>query len=161
MLEGPDGHRTLIAPTAEVAAFVPSIYSFDEVVTAPVSWRKVEGGIEVIAGDLTVRLRIGGISALGVLMRLVPQSFATSPGWLRLIDPVARILVPGSGTAGSAGGGRREYYGVTLVRSITHLHAVRGGIDLGALARVDPPVRFGFGSAPATPSLVDVTTTIR
>jgi hypothetical protein len=128
----------------------------------PVAWRKVDGGIRVTAdGLLDLRLGIGPISGLGMLLRAVPRAFATRPGWLRLIDPVARILVPGSATAGTAGGGSREFYGVTLARRVASLEARFEGQDLGALARLWPPVRFGFGSAPAAPSLVDVTTTIR
>jgi hypothetical protein len=33
-------------------------------------------------------------------------------------------------------------------------------MSLGALADVDPPVRFGFGSTPRFPALVRVTTTV-
>jgi hypothetical protein len=35
------------------------------------------------------------------------------------------------------------------------------GEDQGGLAPVDPPVRFGFGSTPRTPSLVRVVTLVR
>jgi hypothetical protein len=79
---------------------------------------------------------------------------------LRAIDPVAARLVPGVRTAGSAGHGRREYYGVRRTRLITSVHATFRGADLGGVAPLDPPVRFGFSSAPATPQLVEVTTTI-
>lgn len=162
MVETGAGRRILLAPSSEVADFIRTTYSFDEVRVLPVSWRKIDGGIRVTAGDnLDLRLTIGSISPLGMLLRAVPAAFATRPGWLRLVDPVARVLVPGSATAGTAGGGRREFYGVTLARRITALQANFEGEDLGALARLWPPVRFGFGSAPAAPTLVDVTTTIR
>jgi hypothetical protein len=35
------------------------------------------------------------------------------------------------------------------------------GTDLGDLADVDPPVRFGFSSTPRRPSIVAVTTTVQ
>ncbi|GAA4681855.1 hypothetical protein [Frondihabitans cladoniiphilus] len=166
MVEDGAGHRILLAPSPDVADFVSATYTFDEVRFLPVSWRKVDGGLRVVAGGptepvLDLRLGIGGISGLGMLLRAVPSAFATAPGWLRLIDPIARVLVPGSATAGTAGGDRREYYGVTLARRIVSLEGTWEGADLGVLARLDPPVTFGFGSAPASPSLVDVTTTIR
>lgn len=161
MVEGPDGHRVLLAPTEEVARYVSSTYSFDEVRVVPVRTRRVDGGLAVTAGDLDVTMVVGGVSALGALLRLVPRGLATRPGWLRLVDPVARVLVRGARTSGSAGGGRRESYGVTLVRHLVAVEARDGGRDLGRLARLTPPVRFGFGSAPAAPSLVDVVTTIR
>jgi hypothetical protein len=34
------------------------------------------------------------------------------------------------------------------------------GLGLGAMAPVEPPVRFGFGSVPRKPSLMRVTTTV-
>jgi hypothetical protein len=161
MIEDEAGHRLLLAPSDEVADYVSSTYTFDEVRVVPVETRRVDGGIAVTAGELSVRLTVGGISPLGVLMRLVPSRLATEPLWLRLIDPVARVLVRGARTAGSAGGGKREYYGVTLVRDVSAAVTTQAGVDLGPLAPLSPPVRFGFGSAPARPSLVDVVTTIR
>jgi hypothetical protein len=161
MLEDSVGHRLLLAPSPEVADYVSSTYTFDEVRVVEVTRRRVDGGIAVTAGDLEVTLEVGPISWLGVLLRLVPRGLATKPGWLTVIDPVARVLVRGARTAGTAGGGRREYYGVTLARDLAAVTATRGGVDLGALAPLSPPVRFGFGSAPARPSLVDVVSTIR
>jgi len=161
MVEDRAGHRLLLAPSDAVADYVSSTYSFDEVRVVPVSWRKVDGGLAVEAGALHLRLTVGRVSWLGVLLRLVPARIATRPGWLRLVDPVARVLVRGARTAGSAGGGRREHYGVTLARHLTAVAASDGGRDLGGIARLWPPVRFGFGSAPPAPSLVDVVTTIR
>jgi hypothetical protein len=169
MVEDADGHRTLLAPSQAVADYVSSTYTFDEVRVQPVSWRGVDRTLQVSAGRddvggddvLDLSLGIGPVSPLGWLLRLVPRAFATLPGWLTLIDPVARLIVRGARTAGTAGGGRREYYGVTLARRIVSVDARLDGRPLGALAPLDPPVRFGFGSAPADPSLVDVTTTIR
>lgn len=110
---------------------------------------------------LDVTLRVGPITTLGRVLRGVPERLATDPRWLRAVDPVAARLVPGAHTSGSAGGGRREYYGVTTIRALDAVHGTLEGRELGGLAPLDPPVRFGFGSAPATPSLVDLTTIIR
>ena len=62
MLEDRAGHRLLLAPSAQVADYVSATYSFDEVQVVPVAWRRVDGGLRVTAGDLDVRLTIGGIS---------------------------------------------------------------------------------------------------
>jgi hypothetical protein len=93
-------------------------------------------------------------------LRLVPGPIATAPLWLRAIDPVAARLMPGVRTAGTAGNGRREFYGVRRTRRVLDLHGQFQGLDLGGLADLVPPVRFGFSSAPAVPALVSVTTTI-
>jgi hypothetical protein len=91
---------------------------------------------------------------------LVPPPLAGAPTWLRAIDPVAARLVPGVRTAGSAGNGRREYYGVRRTRRIASVQARFRGVDLGNLTALKPPVRFGFSSAPEDPQMVSVTTTI-
>jgi hypothetical protein len=127
----------------------------------PITTRRVDGGIAVTAGDLSVRMRVGDLSTLGRLLRVVPSLVATHPAWLRVIDPVASRLVAGVHTAGTAGNGRQEFYGVTLIRALDDVVATRSGESLGAMTPLDPPVTFGFGSAPPAPSIVDVVTTIR
>ncbi|WP_291057318.1 hypothetical protein [Herbiconiux sp.] len=168
MLEDVAGHRMLLAPRDDVADYIAATYTFDEVRVLPVRSRRIEGGLEVVAGGsgasapfFHARLRIGAVTALGRLLRSVPRPLATDPRWLAALDPLASRLMPGVHTAGTAGGGRREYYGVTALREIAWAEAAFDGRHLGAFAALDPPVRFGFGSAPRDPQLADVVTTIR
>jgi hypothetical protein len=161
MLEDASGTRTLLAPSPEVAEYVRATYSFDDVVVTPVTCTLTSDRLVVDAGELRVRAGIGGVTLLGRLLGLVPSRLATHPRWLALINPVAARLVKGVATAGSAGHGRTEYYGVTSARAVAGVTATWRGADLGALAPVSPPVRFGFSSAPPRPQLVSVTTTIR
>ena len=86
---------------------------------------------------------------------------AVSPRWIAAIDAVARRVLPGVRTVGSAGGGRTEYYGARDLHRVVHAAVTFDGRDQGALARVSPPVRFGFGSTPSAPSLVRITTLVR
>ncbi|SMH28505.1 hypothetical protein SAMN06295885_0185 [Rathayibacter oskolensis] len=160
MVERGDGHRMLVAPSPEVAEFIADTYAFDELRVEPVSWRRIDGGLAASAGPLSVSLRLGGPTPLGRLLRIVPGPVAEHPVWLTAISPVASLLVEGVGTAGSAGHGRREYYGVRTIRRIHGVEATLEGADLGGLRPLSPPVHFGFSSAPATPAIVDVTTTI-
>jgi hypothetical protein len=161
-LEEANGHRILFAPSSAVADFVSNTYTFDETRIMPVRTTRVTGGLHVVAGDeLDLTITIGSLTPLGRLLRAVPDFVATRPAWLRLIDPVAALLVPGVHTAGSAGNGRTEFYGVTALRAITAVSGCWRATDLGPLARLDPPVSFGFGSAPPEPQLADVVTTIR
>jgi hypothetical protein len=46
------------------------------------------------------------------------------------------------------------------VRAVTGIAGEWRGVDLGSLAPVDPPCRFGFSSTPARPSVTSVVTTI-
>ena len=95
-----------------------------------------------------------------VARRLVPRRLATSTPWATVIDPIARVALRGVRTRGTAGNERREWYGATDLHSLTALRGTYDGVDLGDLAPIDPPVRFGFASVPPRPSVTAVVTTI-
>lgn len=160
MVEDDHGHRTLIAPSAEVADFIAATYSFDAVEVAPVIADRQEHHLSVHAGALRAEVAIGRRSPLGFLLRAVPQRLATAPAWATAVDPVARRVLDGVRTRGSAGHGRREWYGAYDLHQVVGVTASWAGRDLGALAAVDPPVRFGFGSTPRRPSLARVVSTV-
>lgn len=167
MIERADGHRVLLAPTADVADLVATTYTFDEVRLEPVGVEATapEGGDHgrswtVKAPSLSLQVEVGGRTALGRLLRLVPAPVATSPTFATLADPLARLALRGVRTRGAARAGRREYYGATDVRAVTSIAGSFEGTDLGRLAPVDPPCRFGFSSTPRRPSVTSVTTTI-
>ncbi|MDI6098759.1 hypothetical protein QLQ12_09125 [Actinoplanes sp. NEAU-A12] len=159
MVESPDGHRLLLAETGELGRFVADTYAFDEVRIVPIAVARSGTAWAVTAGPLALRFSTGGRGPLGLLLRAVPAALARRLWWVRLIDAPARLL-RGVRTYGSAGGGRREWYAARDLRRITAATAALDGVDLGRLAAVDPPVRFGFGSAPRSPALVRVTTTV-
>lgn len=160
MVQTAADERILLAPGAEVADFVSDTYQFDRVEVDTVTAEMSEDRLEVTAGELSVAVGIGGPAPLNRLLRLVPARLAVAPWWLSAIDPVASRIVPGVHTAGSAGQGRREYYGVRRSRRIVSVSGNFGGHDLGAVAPLLPAVGFGFSSAPPAPQIVAVTTTI-
>ncbi len=160
MVEDAAGHRVLVAPDERTRGFVSATYTFDEVVIAPVAVTDTAAGWRVVSGPLALDLTVGGPTPVGRLLRLVPGRLATSPAWCTLVDPVARVVMRGVRTRGTAGQERREWYGATSVRAVTDLHGTWRGQDLGALAPVDPPCRFGFSSTPRRPCVTDVVTTI-
>lgn len=165
MVERADGHRLLLAPSDEVVDFVTATYHFDEHLLVPVACR-VEGPApdapgarwHLAAGPLELTASIGRRTGLGWLLSVVPHRIATAPAFCRLTDVPARLV--GLRTAGTAGGGRREYYGASDVHEVTSLAARWDDVDLGGLRPVTPPVRFGFGSTPARSSVTAVTTTV-
>ncbi|MBI5087901.1 MAG: hypothetical protein HZB15_03255 [Actinobacteria bacterium] len=161
MHEEPDGARVLRAPTEQVAEFVSETYSFTRVDVVPVDVDRTPGRLAVAAGDLWAEVAIGRRSALGQVLRRVPSRVAGAPWWCAVQDPVARVLLRGGRTRGSAGNGRREWYGARDQHRLESVRATLSGADLGPLADVWPPVQFGFSSTPRTPSIVRVTTTIR
>ena len=157
MVQRPDGHRLLLAPTAELAGFVAATYTFDEVVLTGVA--VAPGAVWTVrAGPLALRARTGRRRALGRLLHAVPPRLATAPAWVGLLDGPARLA--GLRTRGSAGGGRTEWYGARDLHTVTGVEADWAGTPLGPLAAVRPAVTFGFGSVPPWPSLARVTTTI-
>ncbi|MFF9085874.1 hypothetical protein ACF1BE_05575 [Streptomyces sp. NPDC014991] len=158
MVEREDGHRLLLAPSRRVADFVATTYSFDEVQVTPVCVRVEAARWTVAAGPLDLRFTTGRRGLPGLLLRAVPAPLAARPAWTAVTYLPARLL--GVRTRGSAGGGRREWYGALDLRPVVSATVVLAGRDLGPLAPVVPPVRFGFGSAPRRPGLVRVTTTV-
>ena len=160
MIEAGDGHRLLVAARADLARFVAATYAFDEIRVEPLRLHR-DGPCWALEGaSLRLAVTVGARTGTGRLLCLVPRTVARQRWWCRAVDPVARRVRPGVRTLGTAGGGRREWYGAHDEHAISDVHAVLDGDDLGRLAPVHPPVRFGFGSAPRRPALVRVTTTV-
>jgi len=160
MVELPSGRRILLAPTAEVAGFIAAVYTFDETRIVDVDARHAGGTLTVDAGHLRLRAALGARTVLGSAARLIPRPLAVHPRWLRAVSPFAALLSPGVRTAGTAGGGRREYYGVTDLHRIDAATVSWDGVDAGPLADVRPAVGFGFSSVPPQPGIVRVRTTV-
>ncbi|KUN06563.1 hypothetical protein AQI96_33325 [Streptomyces canus] len=160
MLERPDGERVLLAPTGQTAEFVAATYVFDTVRVVPVRVRVADRTWSVTAGPLDLRFVTGRRRLLGLLLRAVPGMLAGRPGWCTLTSLPARVLLSGVRTRGSARSGRREWYGARDLRPVRAVSAAYEGDDLGAMAPIVPPVRFGFGSVPRRPALTRVTTTV-
>jgi hypothetical protein len=159
MLAEADGTRRLLAPTAEVAAFVSDTYVFDDVIVLPVDLQE-GASVRVRAGDLDLRYRLGRRTPLGWALRAVPPPVATSLWWSHVTDPLARLVMHGVRTRGSGGHGRSEVYAATDHHAITHLEGTWRGRDLGHLAPVRPDPGFGFASTPERPSLTTLLTTV-
>jgi hypothetical protein len=156
MVETAGGHRVLLAPSADVAEFVEATYFFDEVRIEAI----VTDGWSVRSPSLSLDLTAGHRTLLGQLLRLVPVRLAESPAWCAVTDPVARVVLRGVRTRGSAGGGRREWYGATDHHVVRDMSGSFDGEDLGDLRPVLPSPRFGFSSTPARPSITRVVTTV-
>ena len=160
MVETAQGHRVLLAPDQRVADFVAATYTFDETRIEPVAVTEEGDRWQVETPSLDLAFTLGGRTALGGLLRAVPSKVGTSPAWCTVTDPFARVLMRGVRTRGTAGGGRREWYGATDVRRIVDATGSWEGGDRGTRAPVDPPCRFGFSSTPRAPSVTRVVTTV-
>lgn len=162
MTQDAAGRRTLLAPTHAIADEVAAAYAFDAVLVTPVRvacdaearrWR-------ITGGPLAVDVAIGGPTALGRLLALLPSRLARSRAFAAAVDPVARLVLPGVRTVGSAGGGRREWYGATGQHRVLSVSGTWDGAELGDLLPTVPPVDFGFSSVPRRPTVTALRTTI-
>ncbi|MBA2550676.1 MAG: hypothetical protein H0V13_06405 [Nocardioidaceae bacterium] len=160
MVQQADGHRLLLAPSDEVAEFIRLTYTFDEIVRTPVLVEPAGDHWRIDTDPLQLELTIGARPVLGHVLRVVPRRVAVAPWWARVTDPVARMLLPGIHTRGCAGHGRREWYAATDLHRITGASGTWREEPMGELRPVEPPVRFGFSSAPRSPSLTHVVTTV-
>jgi hypothetical protein len=160
MAEDPAGHRTLYAPTPQLAALLAAAYRFHDVQIVACSARRAGPCWTVQAGPLQLSFTIGRRTLPGRLLRLPPAPLARTTWWISLLDLPARRLLPGVRTRGRTRDGRRQWYGAHDLHSLIAADATLAGRDLGALRAVHPPVGFGFGSVPRQPSLVHLTTII-
>lgn len=160
MIENADGHRILLAPRRDVADFIATTYSFDEVVLSSV--RVTQGDRwQMTSNDLNVTFTPGRQRWMSPLLRAVPPPVHRTAAWARFCSPIASRLVPGVQTYGTAGSGRDEWYAARRVQLLSAASARWRGEDLGDLAPLSPPVRFGFASAPARPSLTALISYVR
>ena len=79
------------------------------------------------------------------------------PAWFtRYVEgPIARATM-GVRTYGTSPTGVREWYRADAYRRLVAATGSVDGRDLGAMAPVDPPARFGFSEPPRRPSWVEV-----
>jgi hypothetical protein len=160
MVERPDGHRVLLAPSEAVRDVIEATYVFDETRVEAVTAVERGDTWQVTSPSLDLYVEFGPRAGLGWLLRAVPARVATSTWWADLVDPVAARVMDGVHTRGTAKEGRREWYGATDLRHVTAARGTFDGTPLGQLAPVDPPCRFGFSSTPRAPSVTSVVTTI-
>jgi hypothetical protein len=160
MVETGSGHRVLLAPHQEAADFIAATYTFDETRIEPFAVLEEGARWQVRSTSLHLDVTVGRRTALGAALRAVPARVAESPAWCTLTDPVARVVMRGVRTRGTAGNDRREWYGATDTHRVLVMSGTFDGTRLGTLTAVDPPCRFGFSSTPTRPSVTTVVTTV-
>lgn len=147
----PDGATVLLAPDDAVAAFVASVYAFDEVAVVGFDVRRDDRVLSIDAGPLSVRMAAGPA---------VP--FPPRPAWVtRYIEaPIARAAM-GVRTYGRSPTGVEEWYRTVSVRRLVWAGGRADGRALGGMRDVDPPLGVGFSEPPPWPSMVRVRPRLR
>jgi hypothetical protein len=80
MVEDPVGHRTLYAPTRQLAAFLTASYRFDQVQVVPCRARRSGPDWTVQAGPLQVSFTTGRRNLLGWLLWAIPMPWPEAHG---------------------------------------------------------------------------------
>jgi hypothetical protein len=156
MWASPSGVRVLYAPTTAGADLITSVYAFDEVVVDPDlvvtgSGRSLSVSVPSRGASVTLDAGLGW-----------PIPPSRRPAWVtrRVEAPLARALM-GVETYGVSPTGVEEWYQATAWRPVVAARATVDGEDLGGLALIDPPCRFGFSEPPRRPSLTTVRPLLR
>ena len=162
MVETADNHRILLAPRQDIADFVASTYTFDEIRIEPVSVERGDAdNWSVHTRSVQLRFTPGGRLWVSTLLRLVPSFLRRTAVWAKICSPIASRLMPGVQTYGSAGNGRTEWYAARDIHKLSEARVTWEGEELGDLAPVTPAVRFGFASSPAQPTLTALSSYVR
>lgn len=158
MWQRPDGRRVLLAPNKAVRDFVARTYRFDDAVVTPVFFSHVGPTWTVRAEPVSLSITPGRRDVVGVLLASIPRPVRRSRHFAALADfPASRIL-PGVRTRGVSPGGNRQWYCAQDHRPLVRGRAWLGADSLGDAQAIDPPVTFGFSSAPSRPAWVRVRT---
>ena len=86
MVEDRAGHRTLYAPTPQLAELLAATYRFDDVQVATCRAQRSGPHWWVQAGPLNLSFTIGRRNLLGWLLWAVPTALARTPWWVGLMD---------------------------------------------------------------------------
>lgn len=167
MWRDPEGHRCLLAPTREVAAYVADLYRFDTVEVVPVRGGVRGSAVAVDAGPLRLRALLAPRDWRSWLFAMRPRPLRRSPGWIRLEDVLARPFVGallGGGAAvraaGVAPGGQRELYGADDWRRLADARLAVDGVDAGPMAPMPADFGVGLSAFPRVPASVRLGTLI-
>ena len=119
MVEDAAGHRVLLAPVRARAGLRGRHLLVRRArhragggrATPASGWRVVTPSLSLCWGRWSY--------AAGCGLGLVPAPCRDAPAWCAVIDPVARLVLRGVRTRGTAGKDRREWYGATSVVEVT------------------------------------------
>ena len=140
----PNGRRVLLGDAA-VAAYIVSVYPFDEVRDQAVTAERNGRSYTVRSHGLKLDMKIG-------LATLRPPP---RPRWITATveNWCARKLI-GVRTYGTSPTGVVEWYRTRSARRVVAASVSLDGVDLGSLASLDRPLGFGFTDPPRQPSHV-------
>ncbi len=146
-----EGKRILIAPNNQISDYVQSLYTFDEVVVEEISVTNFEGGMKLTSESLNLEYRWS---------RGWTIPFSRSLFFIATVESLFAKLFFGTRTHGVTKNGRKEWYAIDRISSITNASAIINSQDAGGKRPMKEPCKFGFSEAPKKPSSCEVRTHI-
>ncbi|MBT4066484.1 MAG: DoxX family membrane protein [Euryarchaeota archaeon] len=142
-----EGKRILIAPNNQISDYVQSLYTFDEIVIEEISVTNFEGGMKLTSESLNLEYRWS---------RGWTIPFSRSLFFIATVESLFAKLFFGTRTHGITKNGRKEWYAIDRVSSITNAIATINSQDAGGKRAMKEPCKFGFSEAPNKPSSCEV-----
>ena len=147
----PENERVLLTATDDAAAFITSIYAFDQIRVGRLD--VASDGRHTMVDGHGIRIQLAG-------GRLRPLHVPRPLGFTRYIEaPIARRLM-GVETYGTSPTGAAEWYQTRGWRWVMAGEAVLNGRKLGTAGPIARPLSVGFSEPPVRPSIVAVKVTI-
>ena len=141
----PDGTRVLLSPSREHADYVSELYSFEEVRIMDIQVERLKRGLEVKAGDLTIRVTWG---------IPLPLPFWRPLWFVSTIESFFGGIFFGTKTHGRTRNDRREWYSVRSISRVLSADANLRGETLGGKTGFETSACFGFSEPPSMPASV-------
>ncbi len=143
----PNGNRVLLSPSKRHAAYVSSLYHFEEVHVVSMNVTRSERAIEVETEMLEVKM----------LWRKGWYLPFPRPRWfISTVEQFFSQVFFKTRTFGRTRNGIREWYCVQGLAAITESRARMGATDLGKMSLFSPSAGFGFSEPPKKPCSVQV-----
>ena len=147
----PDGKRILVSPSIECANYVSNIYSFEEVIIAPLNVKRNKNKIEIESEDLFVCLEWGWS---------FPIPFKRPRWFISSVEYFFANLIFGTKTYGRTNNNMKEWYMVRSISWVKKGFAKYKQEPFGDISKLSDSINFGFSDPPDKPSSVRVTSMI-
>ena len=147
----PDGTRILIAPNQEIADYVTDMYSFDDVLLEAIDIE--EDGRNLSVKCKTMKLEFSWKKGFAI-------PFKRSLLFIATVELFFAKLIFSTRTYGLTRNNRQEWYAIDRVSNLSRASAKIEGEDVGDMASMSPPCKFGFSEAPRKPASCEVRTHI-
>lgn len=147
----PDGHRTLIAPSKDIAEYVDEMYSFDEILIQDID-------VEQNGDEMKVSCEMMELEFVWNRGWKIP--FKRSLLFIATVELFFAKLFFSTRTHGVTRNNRKEWYAIDRVSKITKANAIISGQSAGQISPMKEPCKFGFSEAPKKPSSCEVRTHI-